>query len=114
MSKSKIVSSVVKPTFASIVMDEGGKLVPYRLNSTHPTFGKLVCARRRKNFARVPALLDAAQESANQSQGNVLIKKGGVYYQARKVDNGLTRKIGELMAPHAALAMRTRFMDTIS
>jgi hypothetical protein len=113
MSKSKIVSSVIKPTFASIVMDEGGKLVPYRLNSTHPTFGKLLYALRRKNFNRVPALLDAAQEIANQSQGHVIIKKDGVYYKGRKVENGLTRKIGELMAAHQPIAIWLRFMDNL-
>ena len=113
MSKSKIISSVIKPTFASIVMNEGGKLVPYRLNSTHPTFGKLVYALRRKNFARVPLLLDAALEIANQSHGHIIIKKDGVYYKGRKVESALTRKIGELMASKQPVAIWMRFMENL-
>jgi hypothetical protein len=108
-----IVSSVVKPTFASITMNEGGKLVNHRLNSTHPTFNKLVHALRRKDFARVPSLLNAAQEIANQSQGHILIKKDGVYYKGRKVEDGLTRKIGELLAAHQPVSIWLRFMDNL-
>ncbi len=113
MTKSTMVSSVVKPTFASIVMNEGGKLIPYRLNSTHPTFGKLVYALRRGNLARVPSLLTMAQEISNQSHEHVVVKKDGVYYKSRRVETGLTRKIGELMSARQPVAIWLRFMDNL-
>lgn len=113
MSRTTIVSSVVKPTFISVVMDEGGKLVPHRLNSTHPTFGKLAFALRRKNFARVPQLLTIASEIANQSYGHVVIKKDGVYYKSRRIETALARKIVELMAHKQPIAIWLKFMENL-
>jgi len=113
MSKATLVSSVVKPTFISVVMDEGGKLVPHRLNSTHPTFSKLAFALRRKNYGRVPLLLDMASEIANQSHGHILVKKEGIYYKNRLIESALSRKVVELMAHKQPVAIYLKFMENL-
>lgn len=113
MSKCSVVSYLAKPTFLSIYVDRGKGVENFRLNSTHPTFKSLMRAVKRDETKRIPKLLSLAENISNQTHGNVVVKKDGVYIKGRKVESALARRINELVAERESVAAFLKFMDNL-
>lgn len=83
------------------------------MHSSHPSFRTIVRALKRKDWAKVPRLFDMAQLIADKSQGQVEIKKDGVFYKGTKIDNSLTQRILQMIREAKPVSHMLRFMDNL-
>lgn len=83
------------------------------LQASHPTFKQLVRALKRKEWARVPKLLNIAQMIADKSFGHVEVKKEGLFYKGTLIDNSLTSRILQMIKEGKPIGHMLRFMDNL-
>src|SRR5271167_77072 len=83
------------------------------LQASHPSFKAVVRALKRKEFSKVPKLVDIAASIANKSCGQVELRKDGIFYKGTLIDNSLTVRILELMRQGKPMTHMLRFMDNL-
>jgi transcriptional regulator with XRE-family HTH domain len=83
------------------------------LQASHPSFKRVVRALKRKEWAKVPKLIDIAQSIADLSCGQVELRKDGIFYKGTQIDNSLTTRILELMRQGKSVNHMLRFMDNL-
>lgn len=81
--------------------------------ASHPSFKQIVRALKRKDWAKVPKLVDIATSIANKSCGQIELRKDGIFYKGTLVDNSLTVRILELMRQNKPVTHMLRFMDNL-
>src|SRR3954462_7161476 len=107
--KSDKVSYVLKPNYLQVTI----KGEPFALDSTHPTFKRLAEALRSKNWKMVPKLVNIAQSLMNDSQGNIEVKKGVVFYKGREIKSTLTSRIIDILKSGKDVRYMLKFMDNL-
>lgn len=83
------------------------------LQASHPYFKRVVRALKRKEWARVPRLISIAQTIADKSYGNVEVRKDGLYYKGRNIDNSLTTRIMQMIKEGKSVSHMLKFMDNL-
>ncbi len=81
--------------------------------ASHPSFKQVVRALKRKEFAKVPKLIDIATVIANKSCGQVELRKDGIFYKGTLIDNSLTVRILELLRQGKTITHMLKFMDNL-
>ena len=100
---------VLQDNFVSVIVDKR----PFPLVSSHPTFKAMVRAIRRKQWSRIPNLVNLAQSISNKSHGDVRIEGGEVFYKGVKVDNSLTKRMIQMIEHDKPMVHMLRFMDNL-
>lgn len=100
---------VLQRDFISVVLN--GRSHP--ISRHQPTFKQVKTALERKQWNRVPKLIDMASQVAEMSHGRVQVTADGVFYKGVKVHNTLTAKITELIDHGKKVAFLLRFMDNL-
>jgi transcriptional regulator with XRE-family HTH domain len=83
------------------------------LQVSHPYFKRVIRALKRKEWTRVPKLLSIAQMIADKSYGNVEVRKDGLYYKGRSIDNSLTTRILQMIKENRSVGHMLKFMDNL-
>src|SRR5271157_5271135 len=81
--------------------------------ASHPSFKQVVRALKRKEWTKVPKLIDIATSIADKSCGQVELRKDGIFYKGTLIDNSLTVRILELMRQGKPITHMLRFMDSL-
>lgn len=103
-----------KPEAVSVIMyDKDGVPDSFVLHKSHPTFTPLIRALKRKAWTKVPKLVSLAASVADQTEGNVQVKKDGIYYKGVRIDNSLTKRIEEIIKQNQPVKAMLRFMDNL-
>lgn len=87
----KVLSSVLKDDYISVVLKTRDGVMPFALTPSHPTFSKLHSALRNGNNARVPALVTLARAIANKTHGRVKFTKDGITFRGHEVSEVISR-----------------------
>jgi hypothetical protein len=85
----------------------------HTLNSTHPTFERLKAALERSSWNYVPKLISIAESLKDDTDGNVEVRRGVVFYKGREVDSSLTRRIVDMISNGAEVKHMLRFMENL-
>lgn len=100
---------VMKKNFISVVI--GG--VPHSLNDSDPMFPKLKKALQEKEWSKVPKLVNMASTISEQSNGEVEIKKGKVFYKGREVKNSLAERMSKMVKEGKKIQHLMQFMNNL-
>lgn len=107
---------VLKPNenLSIAVVDKATKLPSWKsMHASHPSFKTIVRALKNKNWNRAIRLFDLAQLIADKSQGKVMVKKDGVYYNGTLIDNSLTSRILQMIKEGKPVSSMLKFMDRL-
>ena len=109
----KVLSSVLKDDYISVVLKTKEGVVPYSLTPSHPTFSKLHKALEKGNVARVPALVTLARAIANKTQGRVTFTKSGVQFRGTDVPEVISRLAALSMKETGDSSAWLRFVENL-
>jgi len=85
----------------------------YSMDSTHPTFNKLRDALKKKDWKKVPKLVDVAQTVATESFGHVTVKANKVFYKNEEAHDAIAARILEMIKAGKPVRALVRFMDNL-
>lgn len=103
------VSYTIKPDFIQVVL--AGQ--PYLLDSTHPSFKKVKSALEKKQWKRVPSLINLTQRLDEACQGSIEVTKGVVRYKGKAVKAAITDRIIAMHKKKKPIQHMLRFMDNL-
>ena len=109
----KVLSSVVKDDYISVVLKTADGIVPFQLTPTHPTFGQLHKALVKGNTKRIPALVTLARAIANKTHGRVAFTKNGITFRGTEVPEVISRLAGRSMKETGSAASWLMFVENL-
>lgn len=107
--KAKPVPYVMKKNFIQVLLP--GK--PFTLNSSHPTFKKLKYALKKRQWKKIPELVNAAQTILHYAEGQVEVEGGVVKYKGRTIQSALTDRILQMGKAGKPIVHLVKFMDNL-
>ncbi len=113
LTVEKVLSSVLKDDYISVVLKTADGVVPFALTPSHPTFSKLHKALMKGNTARVPALVTLARAIANKTQGRVTFTKNGIQFRGREVPEVLSKLAARSLRETGNAAAWLKFVENL-
>lgn len=86
---------------------------PFALDKSHPTFDRLKKAIKQHRWSLIPKLVTLAKSINFESQGNVSLVKGVVYYKSQPVNDSLSKRIIEMVRRGKKVKHLLLFMDNL-
>ena len=108
-TKAKGIPFVLKENYLQVTLQ--GR--PFALDSSHPTFARLKRAIQKKNWKGIPKLVSLAESLMNDTQGNVSVVKGEIFYKGKKVEASITERIIGMIREGKPVKHMLRFMDNL-
>jgi len=113
MVKDKVLSSVLKDDYISVVLATKDGIVPFQLTPSHPTFLALHKAIAKGNTDRVPKLVTLARAIANKTHGRVTFTKSGIQFRGTDVAPVISRMAARSMKETGNCSAWLKFVDNL-
>lgn len=110
MPSIKKIPFVMTKDYVQVTL-EGSK--PFALNASHPTFARLCKAIKEKDWKKVPKLVSIAESIKDETQGNVELKKGKVFFKGEEARGTLADRIMQLINRDKPVKHLMRFMNNL-
>ena len=106
---TKAIPYVLKDNFLQVALP--GKA--FTLNASHPTFARLKNALKKKQWKKVPGLVNLAETIVHYAHGQVEVDNGVVRYKGRVVQSSLTERILKMAETDKPVIHMVKFMDNL-
>jgi len=113
MRKDKVLSSVLKDDYISVILSTADGIVPFQLTPTHPTFIALHKAIAKGYSDRVPKLVTLARAIANKTHGRVTFNKNGVQFRGSDVAPVISRLAARSMKESGSVSAWLKFVENL-
>jgi len=113
MRKDRVVSSVLKDDYISVILNTADGIVAFQLTPTHPTFTALHKAISKGNTDRVPKLVTLARAIANKTHGRVTFNKNGVQFRGNDVAPVISRLASRSMKETGNVSAWLKFVENL-
>lgn len=109
----KVLSTVLKDDYISVVLKTPEGAVPFALTPSHPTFTKLYKALKNGNVTRVPALVTLARAIANKTHGRVKFTKDGITFRGHDVPEVISRLAARSLRETGTASAWLKFVENL-